>query len=33
MAGSVFTATANDGCRTCAAKIVCPINDQGRQVC
>ncbi|MFC7388081.1 ATP-dependent helicase [Sphaerisporangium rhizosphaerae] len=33
MASGVFTATVNDGCRTCAAKASCPVNDGGGQVC
>ncbi|GII57022.1 DNA helicase [Planotetraspora thailandica] len=33
MAEKVFVATVNDGCRTCAAKLVCPVNDNGGQVC
>ncbi|GIH73209.1 DNA helicase [Sphaerimonospora thailandensis] len=28
-----FVAQVNDGCRTCAAKISCPVNDNGGQVC
>lgn len=28
-----FIAQVNDGCRTCAAKICCPVNDNGGQVC
>ncbi|MFC4532434.1 ATP-dependent helicase [Sphaerisporangium dianthi] len=33
MASGVFTAQVNDGCRTCAAKVSCPVNDSGGQVC
>ncbi|WP_203992288.1 ATP-dependent helicase [Sphaerisporangium rufum] len=33
MAAGVFTAQVNDGCRTCAAKASCPVNDNGGQVC
>jgi superfamily I DNA/RNA helicase/RecB family exonuclease len=33
MAEKVFVAKVNDGCRTCAAKVVCPVNDNGGQVC
>ncbi|WP_344944541.1 ATP-dependent DNA helicase [Sphaerisporangium flaviroseum] len=33
MAAGVFTAKVNDGCRTCAAKASCPVNDSGGQVC
>ncbi|GLX08455.1 DNA helicase [Microbispora sp. NBRC 16548] len=33
MSANVFVATVNDGCRTCAAKIACPVNDNGGQVC
>ncbi|WP_424537177.1 ATP-dependent helicase [Sphaerisporangium viridialbum] len=33
MAAGVFTAKVNDGCRTCAAKVSCPVNDSGGQVC
>ncbi|MFB9250832.1 ATP-dependent helicase [Sphaerisporangium melleum] len=33
MASGVFTAQVNDGCRTCAAKASCPVNDGGGQVC
>lgn len=33
MSAKVFRATVNDGCRTCAAKIACPVNDKGGQVC
>ncbi|WP_169948789.1 ATP-dependent DNA helicase [Microbispora sp. H11081] len=33
MSAGVFVATVNDGCRTCAAKIACPVNDNGGQVC
>ncbi|MFC0866225.1 ATP-dependent helicase [Sphaerimonospora cavernae] len=28
-----FIAKRNDGCRTCAAKLVCPLDDKGGQVC
>ncbi|MBO3750897.1 ATP-dependent helicase [Streptosporangiaceae bacterium NEAU-GS5] len=33
MAAKVFVATVNDGCRTCAARLACPVNDNGGQVC
>jgi RecB family exonuclease len=33
MAAKVFVATVNDGCRTCAARVACPVNDNGGQVC
>ncbi|MFF3665313.1 ATP-dependent helicase [Microtetraspora malaysiensis] len=33
MSERVFVAKINDGCRTCAAKISCPVNDSGGQVC
>ncbi|MGI5273669.1 ATP-dependent helicase [Nonomuraea sp. CA-218870] len=33
MSGPVFQARANDGCRTCAARSSCPVNDSGGQVC
>ncbi|MFI6788491.1 ATP-dependent helicase [Nonomuraea sp. NPDC050383] len=33
MSGPYFQARANDGCRTCAAKASCPVNDSGGQVC
>jgi RecB family exonuclease len=33
MSAKVFVAKVNDGCRTCAAKISCPVNDSGGQVC
>jgi superfamily I DNA/RNA helicase/RecB family exonuclease len=33
MAAGVFTAKVNDGCRTCAARASCPVNDSGGQVC
>lgn len=33
MSDKVFTAKVNDGCRTCAAKVSCPVNDNGGQVC
>ncbi|WP_432926014.1 ATP-dependent helicase [Microbispora sp. CA-135349] len=33
MSAKVFQATVNDGCRTCAARIACPVNDKGGQVC
>ncbi|MEU9888347.1 ATP-dependent DNA helicase [Sphaerisporangium sp. NPDC051011] len=33
MSSRVFTATVNDGCRTCAAKASCPVNDAGGRVC
>ncbi|WP_055480716.1 ATP-dependent helicase [Sphaerimonospora mesophila] len=28
-----FVAQVNDGCRTCAVKTSCPVNDNGGQVC
>jgi superfamily I DNA/RNA helicase/RecB family exonuclease len=33
MSEKLFVAKVNDGCRTCAAKIACPVNDNGGQVC
>jgi RecB family exonuclease len=33
MSANVFVAKVNDGCRTCAAKVSCPVNDNGGQVC
>ncbi|WP_285775401.1 ATP-dependent DNA helicase [Microtetraspora sp. NBRC 13810] len=33
MSGPFFQATVNDGCRTCAARGNCPVNDDGGQVC
>ncbi|MEZ0076730.1 ATP-dependent helicase [Planotetraspora sp. GP83] len=33
MSAKVFVAKVNDGCRTCAAKVACPVNDNGGQVC
>ncbi|WP_328808035.1 ATP-dependent helicase [Nonomuraea antri] len=33
MSGPVFQAKVNDGCRTCAARASCPVNDNGGQVC
>jgi ATP-dependent exoDNAse (exonuclease V) beta subunit len=33
MSGPYFQARANDGCRTCAARSSCPVNDNGGQVC
>ncbi|MEV0587352.1 ATP-dependent DNA helicase [Nonomuraea sp. NPDC050310] len=33
MSGPFFQAKVNDGCRTCAAKNSCPVNDNGGQVC
>nr|WP_055508501.1 ATP-dependent DNA helicase [Nonomuraea pusilla] len=33
MSGPFFQAKVNDGCRTCAAKASCPVNDGGGQVC
>ncbi len=33
MSEKVFVAKVNDGCRTCAAKICCPVNDSGGQLC
>ncbi|MBP2707613.1 ATP-dependent helicase [Microbispora sp. RL4-1S] len=33
MSERVFVARVNDGCRTCAAKVACPVNDNGGQVC
>ncbi|MBG0825581.1 ATP-dependent helicase [Planomonospora sp. ID91781] len=28
-----FHAKVNDGCRTCAARVSCPVNESGGQVC
>ncbi|MEU0572266.1 ATP-dependent DNA helicase [Nonomuraea sp. NPDC005983] len=33
MSGPFFQAKVNDGCRTCAARASCPVNDSGGQVC
>lgn len=33
MSGPLFQAKVNDGCRTCAARASCPVNDSGGQVC
>ncbi|NUT41795.1 MAG: ATP-dependent helicase [Thermoactinospora sp.] len=33
MSGPFFQAKVNDGCRTCAARGSCPVNDSGGQVC
>ncbi|MFG2076798.1 ATP-dependent helicase [Nonomuraea maritima] len=33
MSGPYFQAKVNDGCRTCAARSSCPVNDSGGQVC
>ncbi|GAA5083352.1 superfamily I DNA/RNA helicase/RecB family exonuclease [Thermocatellispora tengchongensis] len=33
MSGPFFQAKVNDGCRTCAARASCPVNDAGGQVC
>ncbi|WP_127936278.1 ATP-dependent helicase [Nonomuraea polychroma] len=33
MSGPFFQAKVNDGCRTCAARASCPVNDNGGQVC
>ncbi|WP_214110553.1 ATP-dependent helicase [Acrocarpospora catenulata] len=33
MSANLFVAKVNDGCRTCAAKLSCPVNDNGGQVC
>ncbi|GAA0950408.1 hypothetical protein GCM10009560_69760 [Nonomuraea longicatena] len=33
MSGPFFQAKANDGCRSCAARSSCPVNDSGGQVC
>ncbi|MFC5817221.1 ATP-dependent helicase [Nonomuraea harbinensis] len=33
MSGPLFQARTNDGCRTCAARASCPVNDSGGQVC
>ncbi|MEU6999395.1 ATP-dependent DNA helicase [Nonomuraea sp. NPDC046570] len=33
MSQATFQARVNDGCRTCAAKGSCPVNDGGGQVC
>ncbi len=33
MTQPTFTARVNDGCRTCAVKTSCPVNDRGGHVC
>ncbi|MFG1704068.1 ATP-dependent helicase [Nonomuraea sp. M3C6] len=33
MSGPFFQAKVNDGCRTCVARVSCPVNDNGGQVC
>ncbi|WP_030451784.1 ATP-dependent helicase [Herbidospora cretacea] len=33
MSANLFVAKVNDGCRTCAARFSCPVNDGGGQVC
>ncbi|MFC6081446.1 ATP-dependent helicase [Sphaerisporangium aureirubrum] len=33
MAAGVFVAQVNDGCRTCVARVSCPVNESGGQVC
>jgi superfamily I DNA/RNA helicase/RecB family exonuclease len=33
MSSKLFVAKVNDGCRSCAARISCPVNDSGGQVC
>jgi RecB family exonuclease len=33
MSQEFFEAKVNDGCRTCSAKVCCPVNDDGGQVC
>ncbi|MFI9594049.1 ATP-dependent helicase [Nonomuraea sp. NPDC052265] len=33
MSGPFFQAKVNEGCRTCAARASCPVNDNGGQVC
>ncbi len=33
MSANLFVAKVNDGCRTCAARLSCPVNDGGGQVC
>ncbi len=33
MSANLFVAKVNDGCRTCAARVSCPVNDNGGQVC
>jgi len=33
MTRPTFTARVNDGCRTCAVKTSCPVNDDGGHVC
>jgi len=32
MAGPRFSATVNDGCRTCRAAVCCPVDERGGQV-
>ncbi|WP_017608261.1 ATP-dependent helicase [Nocardiopsis xinjiangensis] len=32
MGGSRFTATLNQGCRSCAVRACCPVQDEGRHV-
>ena len=32
MAGPLFPATANDGCRGCPAATSCPVDERGDQV-
>ncbi len=32
MGGSRFTATRNQGCRSCAVRACCPVQDEGRHV-
>ncbi len=32
MGGSRFTATVNQGCRSCAVRACCPVQDEGRHV-
>ena len=32
MAGPVFTATANPGCRVCPVASCCPVHERGSQV-
>ncbi|RJL33650.1 ATP-dependent helicase [Bailinhaonella thermotolerans] len=32
MSSGTFRATVNDGCRTCAVRSSCPVNDQGNHV-
>nr|WP_283135717.1 ATP-dependent DNA helicase [Rhizohabitans arisaemae] len=33
MLGPEFSAMVNDGCRSCAVRGCCPVNEQGGQVC